>query len=96
MADSPRRSPRIAEKRGAAPRHHVALDDEHPYKNLLHAKRYPVGDDAPPPANGRALCVTTVLVGTLWAFFLGSLYYMEHKGHREPFAWEKSSYWLNP
>lgn len=95
MADSPRRSPRIAEKYGAMPRHHVALDDEHPYKNILQGKRYPVEDDAP-PANGRALCVATIFVGALWTVFLGSVFLMEHKETREPFAWEKSTFWLNP
>lgn len=96
MTDSPRRSPRIAEKYGAAPRHHVALDDEHPYKNILQAKRYPVQDDLPRPGNSRALCVTTILVGTLWCVFLGSMFLMETKNSREQFAWEKSTYWLNP
>jgi hypothetical protein len=97
MADSPRRSPRIAEKRGAAPRHHVSLQEEHPYKEILSAKRYPVEDDVPPPpANSRALCFTTIVVGALWCVFLGSVFLMETKEARQPFAWEKSNYWLNP
>ncbi len=84
--DSPRRSPRIAEKRGAAPRSHMALEAQHPYKGTLAQKR--VHFNEIDRQNNKALCVATIVVGMVWAGFFAAIVYNEGLSRVAPFQWE--------
>jgi hypothetical protein len=94
MSSTPRRSPRIQEKYGASPRKHMSLE-EHPYKDLLRAKRYPY-DEAPRPDDQKALCALTALVSVAWLAFFGSVYFNDWKQGRTPFSWELGSTFNHP
>lgn len=82
--ESPRRSPRIAEKYGSSPRVHFQLHDEHPYKGVLDVKRGATRERGAEP-NGGALCALTTLVVSVWGVFLGTILYKEFLETRKPF-----------
>jgi hypothetical protein len=84
--DSPRRSPRIAERNGAAPRTHVALQEEHPYKDILRQKRVHFNDIH--ERNNRVLCIATAIVGLAWTGFFAVIVYNESLSRTTPFQWE--------
>jgi len=89
--DSPRRSPRIAEKYGATPRNHIALAEEqaHPYRDTLRQKR--VHFDDVQRKNDTALCAATVFVGLVWTGFFAAVAFNEGLFRTSPFRWELSS-----
>lgn len=95
MSDTPRRSPRIAEKFGASPRNHISLE-QHPYKEMLRSKRYPIEDAPPKPAESGVLCALTALVSVAWLAFIGSVYLNDWKQGRTPFSWELGSTFNHP
>ncbi len=93
--ESPRRSPRIAERNGAAPRRHVALGEGegHPQAEMFRVRREVADMRA---QERRTLCLVTMVFGAMWLGFFGSLAVVEWKEGRLPFAWEMHSGWLNP
>lgn len=93
--ESPRRSPRIAEKYGASPRVHFQLYEEHPYRDVLNAKRGATAQREAEPNRG-ALCALTTLVISVWGIFLGTVLYKEYAGGRQPFNWEMNAGMFNP
>lgn len=90
--ETPRRSPRIAERYGVSVRPHISLEkeEEHPYKEMIQTRRLTYLDG--PPEDRRTLCVMTVIVLGIWAGFFGALAFQELKGGREIFSWETSFY----